>query len=98
MKKTVALILTVVLLLTITATCLAAHTHAYHQVSSSYESLSDGQRWVVAGACSNLPYSGHYHFYSRYRTTTVYLCSCGAVKTVRSGVQNGPERCPMAKK
>ena len=97
MKKSVALILTVVLLLAAAATCLAAHEHAWHQANVSYEYLSDGQRCVVAGACSNLPYSGHYHFYSRYRTTTVSVCSCGARKTITSGIQSGRERCPMAK-
>ena len=67
MKKSVALILTVVLLLAAAATCLAAHEHAWHQANVSYEYLSDGQRWVPAGSCDNLKYSGHYHFYSRYR-------------------------------
>ena len=97
MKKTVALILTVVLLLAITATCLAAHTHAWHQANVSYEYLSDGQKWVSAGSCSYLPYSGHYHFYSRYRTTTVSVCSGGACNSFTSGIQNGSARCPMAK-
>lgn len=97
MKKTVALILTVALLLAIAATCFAAHEHAWHQANVSYEYLSDGQRWVVAGACDNLRYAGHYHFYSRYKTTTTYVCSCGAIKTIKSGVLKGKERCPMAK-
>lgn len=95
MKKIAALVLCIAILSAIAVTCYAAHTHAYHQVSSSIETLSNGQKWVVAGACKHLPYSGHYHFYSRHRETKVYLCSCGATQTYRSGVINGRERCPM---
>ena len=92
MKKIIALVLTVVLLLTIAATCFAGpHTHAWHQASYTRENLSAGSRWV--DSCNKKNY-GHYHKYPRYKTKTVYVCSCGAIQTNYSGVLTGGEYCP----
>ena len=98
MKKSIALVLTVILLVATAAAGFAAHTHTY-AVSTSLRYLDDnGQVWVVAGSCPHLPYSGHYHFCDRYLLTKTYTCrTCGHRYTSTSTVNRAPYRCPMAK-
>lgn len=92
MKKIAAMVLIVVMLVTIAVTCFAGpHTHAYHQVSCTYEYLTAGTRWV--DSCTKKNY-GHNHKYPRYKTKTVFVCSCGAIQTNYSGVLTGGEYCP----
>ena len=92
MKKCVALVLTVILLLTIAAACFAGpHTHAWHQVDYKRESISTGTRWV--DSCARKSY-GHNHKYPIYREHVTYVCSCGAHYTYHSGNLTGGEYCP----
>lgn len=94
MKKFIALVLAVVLMSTIAATCFAAqHTHTYVYQGSWTEKLVDGYH-EVAG-CHNCTYR-HTHTYSRTRTVYYFRCSCGADMFIRSAISNGPEYCPYS--
>ena len=77
MKKTISVILVVVLLLTIAATCLAAgHTHNYRRVSTTVKNTWSNEH-SVAG-CHHCPYA-HNHYTARVYVR--YECSCGAAYT-----------------
>lgn len=94
MKKALALVLCVIFLTTIAATCFAAgHTHVYVYRYSVRTNLSEGHH-EVAG-CHNCTYR-HTHTYARYRITDYYFCSCGGYITQTTPIQNGPEYCPYS--
>ena len=93
MKKFLALVLAVVLMSTIAATCFAAgHTHSY-RITYGTIYYPDGHH-EVAG-CHNCPYR-HTHTYSRTQTYISYTCSCGAGRTDYSSITNGPDYCPYS--
>ena len=95
MKKIPALVLCVIFLTTIAATCFAVeHSHTYVPICSLGRTYLEDGHHEVAG-CHNCTYR-HTHTYDRYRDKTLYVCSCGAYLIGYSAIQNGPEYCPYS--
>lgn len=81
MKKSIALFLAVVLLISVIGTALAAHGHTWQLVSISKKVISKVQIPYEHG-CIHLSIP-HVHYRFTYRITQIYICSkgCGATKT-----------------
>ena len=90
MKKTIALVLAVILLISIIGTALAAHTHNWHLVSTTDKI----QRTTLPrqNGCIKLSVP-HVHWIYHTITTKTYLCfTCGQIKQIKT--TSVKERCP----
>jgi len=92
MKKSIALVLAVILLLGVLCTALADCTHNnWHYVNKS--TTSTKQTIAKQHGCIKLS-NPHTHWRYSYVTVTTYVCfTCGATKQIRS-TSYGAEHCP----
>ena len=91
MKKSIALVLAVILLVGIIGTALACSHNNWHQVNTY--TTSTKQTIAKTHGCIKLS-NPHTHGRYNYVTKTTYVCfTCGDTKTIRS-TSSGPEHCP----
>lgn len=92
MKKSIALVLAVILLVGVLCTALADCSHNnWHQVNTY--TTSTKQTIAKTHGCIKLS-NPHTHWRYRYVTVTTSVCfTCGATKQIRS-TSYGPEHCP----
>lgn len=92
MKKSIALVLVAIMILSIAAVAFAACNHSWYDVSTSRTCISKTTVAYQHGCihCSN----PHTHTKYTYRVTQRYVCSkgCGATKTVT--YLEYVEKCP----
>lgn len=90
MKKSIALVLAVFLLVGIIGTALACSHNNWHQVNTS--TTSTKQTIAKQHGCIKLSVP-HTHWRYCYTTVTTSVCfTCGATKQIRS-ISYGPEHC-----
>lgn len=92
MKKSIALLLTVILLISVICTALAVHNHQWHEVSAIGKGVIRTETIAYQHGCIRLS-NPHTHKRTYYRQITrTYVCPCGQHKTV---VSSGYlETCP----
>ena len=93
MKKSISLILAVLLLVSIIGTALAECSHNWYTVSTSTK-LVKTTYVQKANGCTRVTFS-HKHTQKLYETTQIFVCSkgCGKVKKVVS--HSIDEKCPF---
>ena len=93
MKKTISIVLVVVLLLTIAATCLAAaHEHSFTILTSTQVSNAWKGATRVAG-CHNCTYA-HTHYTAL--VTKTYKCACGQATMTERYADSVNKYCPYS--
>lgn len=92
MKKVFALLLAVVLLTTITATCFAAHTHSWKTVGWTYSGSSNYYHTV--SGCHNCTYA-HTHTIGAYVTKHEECRYCTATRNTTE-YNASYEYCPYS--
>ena len=90
MKKSIAFILAVILLVAVVGTALAACSHNnWHTANTSIKTKTIYIYNVVCKNCKQ----PHTHWYKRTTTVTTYVCfTCGDHRD-STKVQEGPEHC-----
>ena len=92
MKKSIALVLVAIMVLSIAAVAFAACNHSWYDVSTS--STCIGKKTIAkTSGCIHLS-NPHTHTEYKYRVTQRYVCSkgCGAIKTIT--YIRTEEKCP----
>ena len=92
MKKSIALVLVAIMVLSIAAVAFAACSHTWFDVSTT-KSLVSKTTIAKPHGCINMA-NPHTHTQYKYKVTQFYICKngCGATKTVTSYTYN--ETCP----
>ena len=92
MKKSIALVLVTIMVLSIAAVAFAACSHTWYHANTSVKSTR--QTIAKTHGCIKLS-NPHTHWRYQYVTTETYVCSkgCGATKTIRS-TSYSAEHCP----
>ena len=93
MKKAVSVLLVVILLTAVAATCLAAvHSHTYNVWGGKTVENAWSGATTVQG-CHNCTYR-HTHYDAR--VTVTYLCSCGTSQTTSTYTDTVNKYCPYS--
>ena len=92
MKKTIALVLVTIMVLSIAAVAFAACSHTWYHADTKIKSTK--QTIAKPSGCIKLS-NPHTHWRYQYVTTKIYVCSkgCGAIKQV-SSTSYSAEHCP----
>ena len=93
MKKSIALVLVTLMLLSIAAVSFAACNHSWYTASTTTKSIKE--TIAYQHGCIHLS-NPHTHWRYRYERTTIYVCSkgCGQTKTNTYVTGYYAEHCP----